>query len=227
MMDGWDREELLLDEPRKDDPDELDEDTDEDDDDDDLDDDFEDDDLEDDDEEEDDDDWDDDDDDDDDDDEDDVDDYPRRRMRGLIQRVTEARVEVDREVVGAIGRGLLVLIGVARDDSEDDASWLASKVAELRIFEDRAGKMNDSVEDVSGEVLAVSQFTLLAETSHGRRPSFSQAADPEDAERLYLRCVWELRARGLPVATGHFGSSMQVSLTNDGPVTIWLDSREA
>lgn len=146
-------------------------------------------------------------------------------MRGLIQRVTEARVEVDSEVVGSIGRGVLVLVGVARDDADEDASWMAAKIAELRIFEDDAGKMNGSVEDVRGEVLAVSQFTLFADTSHGRRPSFTQAAEPEDAERLYLRCVWELRARGLPVATGLFGARMRVCLVNDGPVTIWLDSR--
>lgn len=148
-------------------------------------------------------------------------------MRGLIQRVTEARVEVDGAVVGAIGRGVLVFIGVAREDTEADASWLAGKVAELRVFPDEAGKMNASVVDIRGEVLAVSQFTLCAEANKGRRPSFSTAADAEDAERLYLRCVWELRARGLPVATGLFGADMRVALVNDGPVTLWLDSRGA
>ena len=147
-------------------------------------------------------------------------------MRGLIQRVAEARVEVDGEVVGAVGRGLLVLIGVAREDTEEDAIWLAGKVADLRVFDDAGGKMNGSVTDIGGECLAVSQFTLHGDVRKGRRPSFSRAADPETAERLYLRCVWGLRARGLPVTTGVFGAHMRVALVNDGPVTLWLDSRE-
>ena len=147
-------------------------------------------------------------------------------MRGLIQRVSEARVEVDNEIVGAIGRGVLAFVGVAREDTEADARWLAGKVAELRIFEDDAGKLNRSVAEVGGEVLAVSQFTLYGDARKGRRPSFSRAAPPEDAERLYQRCVDDLRARGVAVATGRFRAHMKVSLVNDGPVTIWLDSRE-
>jgi len=148
-------------------------------------------------------------------------------MRGLIQRVSEARVEVGGTVTGAIGRGVLLFVGVARDDDERDSTWLAAKVGDLRIFPDHAGKMNASVTDIRGGVLVVSQFTLCGDASKGRRPSFTDAADPEDAERLYLRCVWELRARGLPVSTGTFGADMRVALVNDGPVTIWLDSRKA
>lgn len=147
-------------------------------------------------------------------------------MRGLIQRVSEARVEVDGTVTGAIERGVLLFVGVARDDDERDATWLAAKVGDLRIFPDQTGKMNASVTDIRGGVLVVSQFTLCGDASKGRRPSFTHAADPEDAERLYLRCVWELRARGLPVSTGTFGADMRVALVNDGPVTIWLDSRK-
>lgn len=148
-------------------------------------------------------------------------------MRGLIQRVSEARVEVDGETVGAIGRGLVLLIGVGREDREEDAVWLADKAAELRLFADASGKLNHSVAEISGEVLAISQFTLQADVRKGRRPSFSRAAEAEEAERLYLRCVWGLRARGLPVATGVFGAHMRVALVNDGPVTLWLDSRES
>jgi D-tyrosyl-tRNA(Tyr) deacylase len=148
-------------------------------------------------------------------------------MRGLIQRVSQARVEVEDEIVASIGPGLLVFIGVAREDTEADAAWLAAKVADLRIFEDEAGKLNRSVADVGGSVLAVSQFTLYGDARKGRRPSFSRAAAPEDAERLYLRCIDDLRGRGLGVRTGRFRAHMKVSLLNDGPVTIWLDSREA
>ena len=147
-------------------------------------------------------------------------------MRGLIQRVVEARVEVASEIIAATGRGLLLFLGVAREDTELDASWLANKAAELRIFEDEAGRMNSSVAEVAGEVLVVSQFTLYGDARKGRRPSFSRAASPPEAERLYLRCVDALRARGLRVATGRFGADMQVALVNDGPVTIWLDSHE-
>lgn len=147
-------------------------------------------------------------------------------MRGLIQRVAEARVEVDGEVVGAIGRGLLLFIGVAQEDGVADAVWLAGKSADMRIFEDDGGKLNCSVRDVKGGVLAVSQFTLYGDTSKGRRPSFGRAARPEEAERLYEHCVGELRRRHLPVETGRFGADMKVALVNDGPVTLWLDSRE-
>jgi len=147
-------------------------------------------------------------------------------MRGLIQRVTEARVEVDGEIIGAIGRGLLLFVGVAQEDGEADAAWLAAKSADLRIFEDEGGKLNASVGEVKGGVLAVSQFTLCGDTRKGRRPSFSGAARPEQAERLYNHCVDELRRRDLPVSTGRFGADMKVALVNDGPVTLWLDSRE-
>lgn len=147
-------------------------------------------------------------------------------MRVLIQRVSNARVDVDDEIIASIGPGLLVFIGVAGDDTEADAGWLAAKVADLRIFEDEAGKLNRSVVEVGGSVLAVSQFTLYGDARKGRRPSFSRAAAPEEAERLYLRCVEGLRSRGLAVGTGRFRAHMKVSLVNDGPVTIWLDSRE-
>jgi D-tyrosyl-tRNA(Tyr) deacylase len=146
-------------------------------------------------------------------------------MRGLIQRVAEARVEVGGEIVGAVGRGLLLFIGVGQGDSEADARWLAEKVADLRVFEDASGKLNSSVTQVSGAVLAVSQFTLYGDVRKGRRPSFSEAAAPDDAERLYDACVRALRARELAVETGRFGAHMRVSLVNDGPVTLWLDSR--
>lgn len=146
-------------------------------------------------------------------------------MRGLIQRVTEARVEVGEEIVGRIERGVLALIGVSRDDSDVDARWLARKIADLRIFEDDSGRLNHSLAEVNGAVLAVSQFTLYADAGKGRRPSFSRAANGEEAQQLYGLCLDELRLRGLPVATGRFGAHMRVALVNDGPVTIWLDSR--
>jgi D-tyrosyl-tRNA(Tyr) deacylase len=147
-------------------------------------------------------------------------------MRALVQRAAEGQVVVGSEVVGAIGRGLVVFVGVGADDEAGDADWLAGKIAELRIFEDEAGKFARSVTDAGGEILAVSQFTLHADTRKGRRPSFTRAAPPERAERLYEQCIAAWRARGLPVATGRFGARMLVHLTNDGPVTIWLDSRE-
>ena len=147
-------------------------------------------------------------------------------MRAVIQRVQRARVQVDDDTVGAIGSGLLALVGVAGDDEGADAVWLAGKIAELRIFEDADGKFAHSVSNVGGEVLIVSQFTLLADTGKGRRPSFSRAASGALAQQLYERCVAELRSRGLRVETGRFGAHMEVELTNDGPVTIWLDSRE-
>ena len=146
-------------------------------------------------------------------------------MKSVLQRVSRAEVRVDDGVVGAIERGLLVLVGVAQGDTEADADALAEKVATLRIFEDDAGKMNLAVSDVLGSVLAVSQFTLLADTSRGRRPSFTGAMQPVEAERLFERFCQAVRARGLRVETGRFGASMQVELVNDGPVTILLDSR--
>ena len=145
-------------------------------------------------------------------------------MRAVVQRVTEAAVTVEGTGVSRIGRGLLVLLGVAQGDSAGDARYLAGKVAGLRIFEDDAGKMNLSVGDIGGEVMVVSQFTLLADCRKGRRPSFTGAAPPGEAEALYQVFVDELRDRSVPVATGRFQAHMQVSLTNDGPVTILLDS---
>lgn len=147
-------------------------------------------------------------------------------MRAVVQRVAHARVEVGGETVGAIGDGLLVLVGVAVDDDDADAVWLAGKVAALRIFGDREGRFARSVIDIGGAVLLVSQFTLHADTKKGRRPSFSRAAPAPQAAELYERCAHELRGHGLRVETGRFGARMQVALVNDGPVTIWLDSRE-
>ena len=145
-------------------------------------------------------------------------------MRAVVTRVSEASVTVEDEVVGEIGRGLLVLLGVAGDDGEEDARTLARKVAVLRIFPDDHRPLNRSLTDVGGEVLAVSQFTLLADTRKGRRPSFVRAADPELAERLYGDFVDALRAEGLPVQTGRFGATMQVASVNDGPVTVLLST---
>ena len=147
-------------------------------------------------------------------------------MRALIQRVREARVEVAGRVVGAIGPGLLVLAGMAADDTDDDRDWLARKIVALRIFADDAGVMNRSVRDTGGDVLAVSQFTLFASTRKGARPSWSGAAPPELAQPRFDALVAALeRDLGRPVSTGEFGADMAVSLVNDGPVTIWLDTR--
>ncbi len=145
-------------------------------------------------------------------------------MRAVIQRVSEARVTVEGETVGEIGKGLVVLVGVTHDDTEDDARWLARKVAGLRIFEDEAGKMNRSVQDVGGAVLVVSQFTLYADARKGRRPSFVNAARPEVAEPLITAFCQFLEQEGVPVATGRFRAMMQVCLCNDGPVTIIVDT---
>jgi len=141
-----------------------------------------------------------------------------------VQRVSSARAEVDGEAVGAIDGGFLVFLGVARGDGEREAVWLADKVAGLRVFEDEAGKMNLSLQDTGGSVLVVSQFTLLADCRRGRRPSFTEAAPPEEADRLYRRFVERLREVGLKVETGVFQAHMAVSLVNDGPVTLWLDT---
>ena len=145
-------------------------------------------------------------------------------MRACVQRVLEARVSVAGEVVGQIGRGMLLLLGVAGDDGEAEARWLADKVAGLRIFEDEAGKMNLSLAETKGAMLVVSQFTLLGDCRRGRRPSFATAAPPELAERLYEEFVEAVRATGIEVATGRFRQYMQVSLVNDGPVTLIVDS---
>jgi D-tyrosyl-tRNA(Tyr) deacylase len=146
-------------------------------------------------------------------------------MRAVVQRVSRGAVRVDGEVTGEVGRGLVVLLGVAAADGGDDADWMADKVAQLRIFEDHAGKMNRSVTDVGGGVLIVSQFTLLGDARKGNRPSFVEAAPPEAASALYERVCARLRDRGLPVGTGVFRAHMDVELVNDGPVTILLDSR--
>ena len=147
-------------------------------------------------------------------------------MRALIQRVREARVSVDGRIVGAIGPGLLVLAAVAVDDADADRAWLARKIVALRIFDDAAGVMNRSVVDTDGAILAVSQFTLYASTRKGARPSWSDAAPPEIARPGFDAFVGALaRGLGKGVATGEFGAAMQVALVNDGPVTIWLDSR--
>lgn len=147
-------------------------------------------------------------------------------MRAVLQRVSQARCEVGGQVTGQIGRGLLVLLGVAPGDTAGDAALLAGKIARLRIFGDEAGKMNRSVQDVGGAVLSISQFTLLADTKKGNRPSFLGAAPPEQGRALYTAFNAALRALGLGVAEGVFGADMQVSLTNDGPVTLLLDTAE-
>jgi D-aminoacyl-tRNA deacylase len=145
-------------------------------------------------------------------------------MVALVQRVREASVTVGGEVTGAIGPGLLVLLGVHRDDSEGDVPWLAAKVAGLRIFNDEAGKMNRSLVDVGGDALVVSQFTLYGDARRGNRPSFTESAPPEHAERLYEAFVAELaRLLRRPVPTGIFGAMMEVRLLNDGPVTLWVE----
>jgi D-tyrosyl-tRNA(Tyr) deacylase len=146
-------------------------------------------------------------------------------MRSVVQRVARAAVRVDRQVVGEVGHGLLVLLGVAQGDSDDDARWTADKLAQLRIFEDEAGKMNRSVMDVGGAILLVSQFTLLGDTRKGNRPSFVAAAPPEVAVALYESVAAMLRTRGLPVAQGVFRAHMEVESVNDGPVTLVIDSR--
>ncbi len=152
-------------------------------------------------------------------------------MRIVLQRVASARVEVDGETVGAIERGFLLLLGVTHGDGEAEALYLARKVAGLRLFENEAGKLNLALADVDangegGAALVVSQFTLYGNVRKGRRPSFSEAARPEHAEPLYERFCELLALQGVPVARGRFGAHMQVSLVNDGPVTVWLDTEE-
>jgi len=147
-------------------------------------------------------------------------------VKALVQRVSRASVAVDGAEVGRIGRGLVVLIGVARGDTEKDAQYLMAKVVNLRIFNDAGDKFNLSALDVAGALLLVSQFTLLADTRRGRRPGFEEAAPPELAEKLFDYCVGLARQSGLEIATGRFQQHMQVEIHNDGPVTIMLDSRE-
>jgi|SRR3569623_998846 D-tyrosyl-tRNA(Tyr) deacylase len=148
-------------------------------------------------------------------------------MRACVQRVGKARVTVDDEVTGEIDRGMLVLLGVATDDTSEDVRAMADKLSGLRIFDDEQGKMNLALADVGGEMLVVSQFTLYGDCRRGRRPSYSDAAPPELAERLYEEFVAAVRARGINVATGRFRAMMQVSLVNDGPVTLLVDTRGA
>ncbi|MGA7694366.1 MAG: D-aminoacyl-tRNA deacylase [Candidatus Sulfotelmatobacter sp.] len=145
-------------------------------------------------------------------------------MRAVVQRVSRARVTVDGEITGEIGLGLLVLLGVGRDDTNSDATYLAGKIAGLRVFEDDQGKMNLSVLDAGGSVLAVSQFTLYGDVRRGKRPSFDAAAAPEKARQLYEFFVEQIRAAGLRCETGRFQETMKVELVNEGPVTILLDS---
>lgn len=147
-------------------------------------------------------------------------------VRAVVQRVSEASVRVDHELKGQIGPGLVVLLGVQVGDGEADADALADKVLNLRVFPDEAGQMNRSVLDTRGGLLVVSQFTLLGDARKGRRPSYIDAARPEDADRLYLRFVERLRASALAVATGVFRAAMDIALVNQGPVTILLDSRK-
>ena len=145
-------------------------------------------------------------------------------MRAVVQRVSSASVEVDGQVVGQIGPGLMVLLGVHRDDTEQDAAYMADKIAGLRLFADAEGKMNLSVADVGGSVLMVSQFTLYGDVRRGKRPSFSEAATPEVAVPLYESVCRRIAAMGIPVERGVFGAMMRVSLVNEGPVTVQLDS---
>jgi D-tyrosyl-tRNA(Tyr) deacylase len=148
-------------------------------------------------------------------------------MRAVVQRVSRAKVTVNEWIAGEIGMGLLVLLGVGHPDTEADVNYLAEKIAGLRIFEDDDGKMNRSVRDVGGSVLAVSQFTLYGDVRRGKRPSFDDAAPPDQARRLYELFVERIRAAGLRCETGRFQEMMQVELVNDGPVTILLDSGKA
>ena len=147
-------------------------------------------------------------------------------MQSLVQRVSRASVSVDGNVIGSIGTGLVVFIGVGADDTEEDSRYLADKVSEIRIFPDEEGKFNLSLHDVGGEVLVVSQFTLMASTRKGRRPSFTRAAQPEIAEPLIEKFSTFLRDSGLKVETGKFGAYMLVEIHNDGPVTISIDSQD-
>ncbi|MDD5313278.1 MAG: D-aminoacyl-tRNA deacylase [Dehalococcoidia bacterium] len=147
-------------------------------------------------------------------------------MKALLQRVTSASVKIDENIVGSIGAGIVVLLGVAGDDSEKDADYLVDKIVNLRIFNDAQNKFNLSALQINGEMLVISQFTLLSDTRRGRRPSFTQAAEPAKAEALYNYFVMKMKHMGLKVETGRFAAHMLVEIHNDGPVTIMLDSRE-
>lgn len=145
-------------------------------------------------------------------------------MRAVLQRVSHASVHVDNQEIGAIGPGLLVLLGMHRNDTGQELDWMCEKIVNLRIFADQDGKMNKSLADIDGEMLIVSQFTLYGDCRKGRRPGYSDAAPPEQAEALYMQFIKEIRRRGIKTATGRFQAMMQVSLVNDGPVTLLLDS---
>ncbi len=147
-------------------------------------------------------------------------------MRAVVQRVTQARVTVDGEVVGEIGKGFVVLLGVGKEDTETDAEYLADKIVDLRVFEDENGKLNLSLKDTVGSLLVVSQFTLYGDCRKGRRPGFDQAARPEQAEALYNYFVERCRSHGVKVETGRFQAVMMVEIHNDGPVTMLLDSKK-
>jgi D-aminoacyl-tRNA deacylase len=147
-------------------------------------------------------------------------------MRALVQRVSGASIAVEGAVVGEIGPGLLILVCAMQGDTESEAARLAAKIARLRIFRDDEGRMNRSILDVGGAALVVSQFTLAADTSRGNRPGFSTAASPAEGERLYGHFAGRMQAEDVPVATGRFGADMKVSLVNDGPVTIWMDTED-
>ncbi|MDK4469073.1 D-aminoacyl-tRNA deacylase [Enterococcus hirae] len=146
-------------------------------------------------------------------------------MRAVVQRVSKASVTIDQQEVGKIDQGLVILLGIHEKDTQDDVDYLVKKIAQMRIFEDEQGKMNRSIEDVEGQILSVSQFTLFADTKKGNRPSFISAARPETAIPLYEAFNEGIRNRGITVATGQFGADMAVSLINDGPVTIIIDSQ--
>ena len=147
-------------------------------------------------------------------------------MIAVIQRVAEASVKVNQKTLGAIGKGLVIFIGIEMEDTESESCYLAKKISELRIFPDHEKSMNRSVMDVAGKVLIVSQFTLCGNTRKGRRPSFTSSADPKEGKRLYIHFVNEMKKRGIECATGQFGAMMAVSLVNDGPVTFVVESRK-
>lgn len=146
-------------------------------------------------------------------------------MRLVVQRVLEAQVKIDNEIVGSIDKGLMILVGVGENDSEEDVDYLVQKASNMRIFEDENGKMNLSLQQVEGSILSVSQFTLYADTKKGNRPSFTRSAKPDKAIPLYEQFNQSLRNQGVRVETGRFGADMKVSLVNDGPVTITIDSQ--
>ena len=147
-------------------------------------------------------------------------------MKALIQRVSEARVDIEGNTVAKIGNGMLVFLGIEKSDTENDIKYIVKKVSTLRIFEDAQEKMNFSVQDIKGELLVVSQFTLSADCKKGNRPSFDSAEEPVRAKEMYMKFIDTLRENGMPVATGDFGAYMQIYLINDGPVTIILDSKK-